>query len=421
MRDFGGEESYSLGMIIWILAILLFAGFGFVGFGLGAIRLGVSLIGLLLASILAVPVGHLVGPLLGAVGVKNPVLLWVLGPFVVFVVIVIIANVVGQIVHQKADVYYKYKAGDLRMNLWLRLNARLGVVLGLANGAVYSIAISWVIYAFSYWTTQMVTGDEAAFSVRMLNNAGHAVEKSGMGKVAAAIDGMPESYYQAADVVGMIYHNDLLEGRLSHYPAFLAIGERTEFQDIGKDKDFTELRQRQPPIAEIMNHPRAQAILGNPDLLREIWSLTSPNLADLQEFLKTGKSAKYDVEPLVGRWDFDEKGTLNNLKRLNPNITFNDMQRAKVVVGYSFAKTVLVASPSPDKLLFLKDFGKLRPLVPKQAPQVDWSTFKGTWSGDSPKYQFTFANNGPGSLEGVVEGDKLTVTGDAYPLVFGKE
>src|SRR5882724_6505204 len=313
-------------MIIWVLAILLFAAFGFVGFSLGAIRLGVSLTGLLLASLLAVPLGHLTSPLLGAVGVKNPVLLWVLGPFLVFVVIVILANVLGLMVHQKVEVYYKYKAGDLRMSLWQRLNARLGLGLGLANAAVYLILISWVIYSFSYWTSQMATGEGVAFSVRMLNNAGQAVQNSGMARVAAAIDHMPESYYEAADMLGLIYHNDLLEGRLSQYPAFLAMGELAEFQDIANDKDFTELRQRQPPIAEIMGHPKAQAILNNPALLREIWGIVSPNLSDLQDFLKTGKSAKYDGEAIVGRWDFDVTGSLNYLKRLKPNIGFNEMQ-----------------------------------------------------------------------------------------------
>jgi hypothetical protein len=408
-------------MLIWILALLLFAAFGFAGFSLGAIRLVVAFIGLVVASLLAVPLGHLTSPLLGAMGLKNPVLLWVLGPFAVFMVIVIIGNAASQVVHQKADVYYKYKAGDLRMGLWHRLNARLGLAVGLLNAAVYLILISWVIYVFSYWTAQMVTGEGVAFSVRMLNSAGQGLQSSGMAKVAAAIDRMPESYYQAADVVGLIYHNDLLEGRLSHYPAFLAMGERAEFQDIANDKDFTELRQRQPPIAEIMDYPKAQVILKNPDLLREIWGLFSANLTDLEDFLKTGKSAKYDNEPLVGRWDFDAKGTLNYLKRLRPNINFYDMQRAKAVIPLSYSKTTLVATTAPEKLAFLKDFGRLRASTnPKQPLQADFQTFKGQWSGDGGKYQFSFSNNGP-ALEGTVEGDRLTISGNDYPLVFGKE
>ena len=63
-------------------------------------------------------------------------------------------------VHQKVDVHFKYHAGDLRLALWERLSRRLGLCLGLVNGALYIILISFVIYAFSYWTVQMATDDK---------------------------------------------------------------------------------------------------------------------------------------------------------------------------------------------------------------------------------------------------------------------
>ena len=62
----------------------------------------------------------------------------------------ILFKVIGAVVHRKVDVYYKYKAGDLRMGLWNRLNHRLGLCLGLANAAVYLVLISLVIYVLSY-------------------------------------------------------------------------------------------------------------------------------------------------------------------------------------------------------------------------------------------------------------------------------
>ena len=57
--------------------------------------------------------------------------------------------------HQKVDVHYKYKGGDLRLMLWERLNRRLGLCLGLVNGTLYLILIAFVIYAVSYWTVQV--------------------------------------------------------------------------------------------------------------------------------------------------------------------------------------------------------------------------------------------------------------------------
>lgn len=409
-------------MIIWILALVLFGLFGLVGFSLGAIRLSAALLGLLFGAMLARPLGHLFAPLLHAVGVKNPVLLWLLGPFLAFIVVLIAFKVVGIVVHQQVDVYYKYKAGDVRMGLWNRLNPRLGIAVGLLNAAVYLVLISWVIYVFSYWTNQMVTGDEASWSVRMLNTAGGNLQSTGMAKVAAAIDRMPESYYQAADVVGLIYHNDLLEGRLSRYPGFLALAERPEFQDIANDKDFTELRQKQPPIAEVLNYPKAQAIVNNPDLLRQIWAVAEPNLTDLEGFLKTGQSAKYDDEKILGRWDFDLNGALGYLKRNKPNIPFIEMQRSKQVMTLIFARTTFLASPEPEKLAILKDFGKLVPgATPKQPPTVTLQNYSGQWSSDGGKYDLSLPEKSQNSLEAVVDGDRLTITGDTYPLVFEKE
>src|SRR5215472_9068677 len=175
-------------MLIWILALVLLGSCGFIGFSLGVIRTGLSLIGLALGALLAWPLGHFVNPLLGLTGLKNPIIIWMLGPFVVFCLILIIFKVVGFAVHHQVDVYYKYKAGDLRQGLWSRLNVRLGLCLGLAHGAAYFILICWVIYVFSYMTAQMATGDGVNWSVKLLNTAGKNVEDTGMNKVAAAID-----------------------------------------------------------------------------------------------------------------------------------------------------------------------------------------------------------------------------------------
>jgi hypothetical protein len=409
-------------MLIWIIALLLFLLFGYMGFALGAIRLSAWLLGLIVAALLAPPLGHLFYGVLGLLGLKNPVVLWFIGPVVAFCLILIVFQVIGMAIHQKVDVFYKYKAGDLRMGLFNRLNARVGIAVGLANAAIYVILISWVVYVFSYWTTQMVTGDEGSWSVRMLNSTGQGLQSSGMSKVAAAIDKMPESYYQAADIVGLIYHNDLLESRLTRYPGLLDLGEQPTFQDIGSDKDFTELRQRQPAFSEIINYPKAQAILGNPELLRQIWATLLPNLTDLETFLKTGVSAKYDSEKILGRWDYDLNGSLNVLKRTKANIGFMEMQRTKQVMAMSFVKTSFVATPEPAKLAILKDLGSLRSATkPKSPPTVELKTFKGAWTGDGTNYELSFPDRAAAPLTAVVDGNKMTVTGDTFPMVFDRE
>jgi hypothetical protein len=409
-------------MLIWILALVLLGSCGFVGFSLGILRTGISLIGLILGALLAWPLGHLVNPVLGLTGLKNPIIIWFLGPFVVFCIILIAFKAIGMLVHHKVDVYYKYKAGDLRMGLWNRLNARLGLCAGLANGAVYLILISAVIYVFSYATAQIAADDSASWMVKLLNTVGKNVEDTGMNKVAAAIDPLPDSYYQTVDIIGMIYHNDLLEGRLSRYPAFLAMGERSEFQEIGKDKAFTEMRQRQAPFSEILNDPKAQNIVNNPDMLKDIWAIAQPNLSDLQNYLKTGKSEKYGDEPIVGRWNFSVARALFMFKQAKPNVGSVEMARVRHMVELVFSKTTLVAAPAPDKQAFLKNLGKPKaPANPKMLPTaVDLETFQGHWDGAAGKYELSFPDR-KRKLEAVIEDDRMTIIGDIYPMTFERE
>src|SRR6266850_1129790 len=107
-------------MTIWLLAIVLLASLAGVGYRQGAIRVAVSLVGIIIAALLAAPLAGLVTPALKAVGIVNPVLLWVLGPFIVFLVLLTAFKIGGLALHKKVDVYYKYKAGDLRMALFNR-------------------------------------------------------------------------------------------------------------------------------------------------------------------------------------------------------------------------------------------------------------------------------------------------------------
>src|SRR5947207_1846606 len=133
-------------MTIWVLALILLASVAALGYRQGAIRVGFSFFGILFGALLAAPLGHLLGRLLGLVGLKDPLLVWALGPILVFVLISALFKVAAAAVHHKVDVYYKYHAGDLRTALWERLNRRLGLCLGLLNGTAYLILLAFLIY-----------------------------------------------------------------------------------------------------------------------------------------------------------------------------------------------------------------------------------------------------------------------------------
>lgn len=407
-------------MMFWLLAVVLLASVAGIGFRQGAIRVAFSLVGILLGALLAGPLGKLVKPLLVAIGVKNPTLAWVLAPLVAFLVISTIFKVAAFMVHQKVDVYFKYHSGDLRLALWERLSHRLGLCLGLVNGALYVILISFVIYAFSYWTFQLATDDKDPKMVRLLNRLGQDLQSSGFARVARAIDPMSQVWYDSADLAGLIYNNSLLEARLARYPAFLGLGERQEFQDIATDAQFTELRQRRMPIMELLEYPKSQAILQNADLLKSIWATVVPDLKDLRIFLETGKSAKYDPERILGRWTFNARVAVGLLRKAKPNITSKEMLRWKNWMEAAFAKTSFVAMT--DHQAILKNLPQVRLPTATAAPTGGPETLKGQWKGGDGKYLLNLSSGVKDEqLAAMVDGDRLTITGEGMGLVFDRE
>jgi hypothetical protein len=403
-------------MTIWLLVLVLLASLAGLGYRQGAIRVAFSLVGILLGALLAGPLGRLPKFLLVVFGVKNPTLLWLLGPLIIFVLISVIFKVAALMVHQKVDVYYKYHAGDLRLALWERLNRRLGLCLGLLNGALYSILIAMVIYPLSYWTVQMATSDSDPKAVRYLNWMGRDLQSTGFAKVARALDPMPQVWYDAADLVGLLYNNSLLEARLARYPAFFGLAERPEFQDVASDTQFTEMRQRREPIATIFNYPKTQAILRNPDLLRLIWSTVVPDMKDLIIFLETAKSPKYDPISILGRWNFDVNYALAMYLRTNVNISSREMHKVKDRIVATFSKAGFVAKT--DHQATLKNVPPLRSaLAGTAAPALQ--TISAQWQNLDGKYQISLT--GGGELSATVEGDRLTMTGQGTTWVFAHE
>jgi hypothetical protein len=319
------------------------------------------------------------------------------------------------------DLHFRYHGGDLRLILWERLSRRVGLCLGLVNAALYIILLSFVIYTFSYWTVQMATDDQDARIVRVFNRLGQDLQSTGFAKVARAIDPMPQTWYDAADVAGLLYNNPLAEARLSRYPAFLGLDERPEFQDLGSDTEFTELRQSRKPIMAVLNHPKAQVILQNPDLLKLIWTIVVPELKDLPVFLTTGKSSKYDSEKILGRWNFNVNVAMSLLRRAKPNISSTDMQKWKKWMVSAFAKTSFVAMT--DHQAILKNVPQIRMAAGGAAPASGGlQTLKGQWKSSDGKYQLALSGaSRDESLAANLDGDRLTIGMEGLDLAFDRE
>jgi hypothetical protein len=407
-------------MMFWLLALVLLASLAGIGYRQGAIRVAFSLIGIVFGALLAGPLGRLVRPLLVILGVKTPTLAWLLAPLIVFVLISVIFKVAALMVHQKVDVYFKYHAGDLRLALWERLNRRLGLCLGLANGALYLILLSSVIYPLSYWTVQLASSDEDPRLARILNRLGHDLESSGFAKVARSVDPMQQVWYDSADLAGLIYNNPLAEARLARYPAFLGLAERPEFQDMANDSQFTELRMQRQPIMTVLDHPKAQAILHNPELLNVVWTTVVPDLKDVPIFLETGKSPKYDQERILGRWTFNVGASMGLVRRTKPNISSTDMQKWKKWMAVVFAKTSFVAMT--DHQAILKNVPQLKLPAAGTVSSGGMQTLKGQWKDQDGKYQLTLSGGiRDEQLPALIEGDRLTIAAEGLGLVFDRE
>jgi len=408
-------------MTIWILVVVLLASLAGLGYRQGAIRVAVSLVGIVVAALLAAPLSPLLKPLMAAFNVKNPVLVAAIPPLVVFIIINSLFKAGALFVHRKVDVYYKYKAGDLRLALWERLNARLGLCLGLVNGTCYLVLILMVIYVFGYWTVQLATSDDDPWTVRAFNRVARDLDATSLARVAKVIDPMPPSYYDAADLAGLLYANPLAESRLARYPALFALGQREEFQQLAKDITFVELRQRRAPVREVMNHPVVHGILNNPEFLRLIWSTVQPNLQDLMAFLESGKSAKYEAEKLLGQWSYDFNGSFALFRKANPRLSALQLKEQRRWMSGLYLNTTLTVGT--DGFALMRSVPQIKPIKPGEPAQApEFQDLTGKWSASGGGYRMSFdRKDGTMDREASLEGNQLVIKGENPPMVFERD
>ncbi|HWW00033.1 MAG TPA: CvpA family protein [Candidatus Acidoferrum sp.] len=403
-------------MTIWLLAVIVLASTVGLGFRQGAIKAGFSFFGIIVGALLAVPLGRLLGRVLGMIGMKDPLLVWALGPVLVFILISIIFKVAAAPVHEKVDVYFKYKTGDLRQALWERLNHQLGLCVGVLNGTAYLILLVFLISVPSYMTYQVASGDKDPTWMRLLNRLGEDLQSTGMAKVARSINSIPQVDYDMADLVASLYRNPLAEARVSGYPAFLGLSELSEFQSLANDRDFTEAWQRQEPVATLMAKPSFLGIRNNPALLKTIWTTVEENQMDFRTYLATGKSPKYDPIQILGRWRFDVSAAIVAMRRAKPNIPSSEMVKMRKYMEAAFAKTRLVAKP--DQQITIRDVPGLK-APGGGVPAGGLQTLQGQWQDlGGGKYQLTLSGM---ELPATVEGERLGIKANGMELVFNPE
>lgn len=375
-------------MTIWILALLCVGLAGYAGFARGAIRVAMSLIGILAGLIFAPILGPMLAPLMRKM-IANALLADAIAPFVVFLLITVAFKLLAQAVHSKIEVYFKYKETDTRLLHWERVMARMGAGLGILNGTLYFYVLCTAFYVAGYLTTQIAMDETATFGSKLINRVAADINSSGMDKAIVAIDPMPDSYYDAADILGQLQHNPLLISRLRRYPAFLSLAERPEAQVIATDIEVQQLIQT-APIMEVLTNPKVKALMENPSIVDELKTI---DVGDLKTFVETGESPKYQPTQILGRWDFDHKMSMEQSLLADPSMRSRERQSLSRQLSLAFSSATFTATP--DNQAFVKAIQPPpiaqpgEPIQPFQ-PGPPVKVLSGNWSESNGAYGANF-------------------------------
>ncbi len=403
------------GMTIWILVSVMMLSLAALGYRQGAIRVSFSLVGIIVSALLAGLLAKYVKPMLPHVGIHDPIVIWLLSPVIVFAVLLIPFKSAGYFVHRKVDVYFKYKADTLQMMWWNRLNARLGLCLALVNGLAYLVLLSFIIFNFSYWTAQVATSNDEGRLVKLLNRVGRDSETTGFAKIARSIDPMPEIYFKAADLAGLLWQNPKLRDRLADYPMLISVAERDDFQQLGQDSNFQNAWKQHGPIENLINDSQFQSIWQNRDTVNLVWGIVQDNFDDLVAYLQTGQTAKYNSENIVGRWDFNAAAATAIMLQSRPVISSREMRAMRAVLTQAYARTAFVAGA--DGQAFLKNLPHF-----KTPTTFDAATWQGRWKDAGANYNLSLnSGNQKRSMPVQINGTRLTIIDDKNTLVFDKE
>ena len=403
-------------MTIWILVSVMLLSLAGLGYRQGAIRVSFSLVGIIVSALLAGLLAKYVKPMLPHVGIHDPIVIWLLSPVVVFVVLLIPFKSAGYYVHRKVNVYFKYKADTLQLMWWNRLNARLGLCLALVNGLAYLVLLSFIIFNFSYWTAQVATSDEEGRLVKLLNRIGRDSETTGFAKIARAIDPMPEIYFKAADLAGLLWQNPQLRDRLADYPMLISVAERDDFQQLGQDSSFQNAWKQHAPIEDLINDSQFQSIWQNQDTVDLVWGIIRDNFDDLYTYLQTGQLAKSGSKQIVGRWDFNAGAATAIMLQSRPVISSREMRAMRAVLTQAYPKTAFVAGA--DGQAFLKNLPHF-----KTPTTFDTATWQGQWKNAGTNYNLSLnSGNQKQSMPAQINnGTRLTIIDDKNTLVFDRE
>ena len=420
-------------MIMWIAALVLVAATIGIGYRQGAIRATFTFIGLILAAILAIPCAPMVAWIFPLIGFKNPVVAQFGAPIIAFFVISLLFKGLAAFVHRKVDYHYKYNRDDATRAVWEVMHRRVGACVGALNGTIYFLVFALIISVFGYFAIQTGGGESDSKVLSFVGKSAEDLKNTRMDKVVAPFNPAREKYFEASDILGLIYHNRSLVDRLKNYPVFAAMAQEPAYQEMGKDQELQNKLKGQASLNEILAHPKVQDVISNTDVSTKVLDL---DMKDLKHYLETGASEKYGKEKLLGRWSYDELASLQLNKQLKPDVTVVNWLRMKNELTERFDSSVFTAFYDNKATFQLSANmeGRASAFEPRgrlpngQTNYIpNWFTTNalysatGKWSGSAPTYLVTLTSrNGTATSEARLENDKLWFQLEGKALSFAR-
>ena len=400
--------------MLWLILLLCLGLAGMTGFFRGPIAAAFSLLGILFGVWLAKPLAPLAARLLSVLGFDQSLWRFFLPGFIAFLFVLVIFMIVGHVLHQKMVIHfedYKEKDNEVVYYRWARLYQRLGLCLGLLNGAVYFFLLMVPVYAAGYFTTEAAGADLPA-TARLLTRLRADLHDSNLDRVIAAHDPLPPEAYQAGDIIDLVLRNPPLAPRLAHYPPLLVLAENPQIKALGDDPQFQQLLQSQPKISDFLAQPKVQALTTNAAIADQVRDLLGRDLPDLQAYLTTGKSPNYDSQTILGVWEIDIRASLAAERTRNAKLTARQYAALRESLVPLLNGLSLTARLDND--LILK---KQRPDSPETT-----AVARGAWRKSGDSYEITLPGNHPDTTPISLDPDgTLRLPRDGHVLVFNKE
>ena len=324
--------------MIWLIAVLgaaLLFGWGYLR---GFIQMIVSAIGFLVWLLVWLPALKELPTIPDAIIPKvmyHEIMLPFLAGFLLLIngLFFMVAGIVISVIYHRK---LRYRGDDATVQMFVRLNRRLGAVVGVYLAIICTVLLASLFHGTGYFINQVPMLAQAGGLPGYIDRFRVSMHTSGLDRLSAIIDDNPDSYYEFADLAGLLHANPLLLNRIINYPPFLKWIDKVsveelfnegmdEFDDalveleIGGYLDADELVGIDELVA-LMSDPVSRAFLASmtlllvkPDVLDIL--VNEPDMEDFVDYLTgDGRSKKYS-DRILGRWEFNPNASINKLKR----------------------------------------------------------------------------------------------------------